>query len=159
MSDLPDTDGKNLVELLDMLKPIPEPAPISMWPATEGWIWLALLLLALAATVGWWTHRRWAANAYRRAALAELAAAQDDPAAIAGILRRAALVAYPRRQVAALLGPDWLGFLDDTCRDSGFSSAAGAALVRAPYREEPTNPDLTRLARGWLKTHRSETRA
>ncbi len=154
MADLPETDGRNLVELLDMLRPIPEPEPISMLPATQGWVWLGLVVLLTLAALGRWGWRRWRANAYRRAALAELEAAGDDPAATAGILRRAALVAFPRRKVAGLLGPDWLEFLDRTCPGAGFSGAAGEALLRAPYREQAPNPELTRSARHWLKSHR-----
>ena len=108
MADTPETDGKNLVELLDMLEPIPEPAPISMVPATAGWIWLGLAVAAALAYAGYRAHRHWKANAYRRAALAELAHAGDKPEAIAAILRRAVLVAYPRSEVAALTGPDWI---------------------------------------------------
>ncbi len=159
MAGLPDTEGRNLVELLDMLKPIPEPEPISMWPATEGWIWLGLTILALLIWAGWRARRHWRANAYRRAALAELDAAGDDPAAIAAILRRAALVAYPRRAVAGRLGADWLEFLDRTCPGAGFAGPDGERLVTAPWKAAPPSPDLARRARHWLKRHKAEGRA
>ncbi len=64
-------------------------------PQTVGWIWLgrlvwrALFLAGLAGCV----HRR--ANAYRRAGLAALTAAGDDPARIAQIIRRTALAGFP----------------------------------------------------------------
>ncbi len=154
MADLPVTDGKDLVTLLDMLKPIPEPAPISMWPATQAWIWLGLALLVLLGWAGWRIHRHWTANAYRRAALVELKAAGDDPVAIAAILRRAALVAYPRRQVAGLVGAEWLSFLDRTGGKGAFSSDLGAVLISAPYRPQPASPALAAVARDWLKSHK-----
>lgn len=157
MAGLPETDGKNLVELLDMLKPIPEPDPVSMVPATQGWIWLGLALLAVVLLAGRWGWRRWRANAYRRAALAELEAAGGAPAEVAAILRRAALAAYPRRKVAPLTGTAWLAFLDETCEGVGFASGAGAALVEAPYRGGGTpSPELEEQARLWLKKHRAE---
>lgn len=156
MADLPDTEGKNLVEMLDMLKPIPEPEPVSMFPATQGWIWLGLAALALLGWAGFRAWRHWRANAYRRAALAELERAGDDPAAVAGILRRAALVAFPRKEVVALLGQDWLEFLDATCPGTEFSGAPGAVLLRAPWTSEAPNPELTLRARHWLKKHRAE---
>ncbi|MFD0981319.1 DUF4381 domain-containing protein [Tropicimonas aquimaris] len=154
MADLPDTDGKNLVEMLDMLKPVPEPAPISMWPATGGWIWLGLVLLALALLGGWrWReHRR--ANAYRRAALAEIGQAGDDPARLAEILRRAALSAYPRAQVASETGADWLAFLAASCPGCDFTGEAGKALVQAPWRPLPPDPAVTRLVETWVRRHR-----
>ncbi len=160
MTDVPQTDGKNLVELLDMLKPIPEPEPISMFPATEGWIWLGLALLAALGLAGRWGWRKWQANAYRRAALAELDTSRNNPAAVAAILRRAALVAYPRRRVAPLTGPVWTRFLEETCEGADFGGAAGAALAEAPYRGgAAASPELTEQARHWLKKHRAEAPA
>ena len=157
MEELPETEGKNLVELLDMLNPIPEPDPISMFPSTQGWLWLGLALILGALLVGRWAWRWWRANAYRRAALAELKAAGDDPATVAAILRRAALVAYPRGQVASLTGAAWLGFLERTCDSAAFAGEVGAALVQAPYRDGgAANPELTRQAQHWLKGHRAE---
>ena len=68
-----DLSGLNLIELLDLLQVPPEPEPVSLFPATVGWIWSGL---ALAVLCGWAIYRwraRYRANAYRRAALAELA--------------------------------------------------------------------------------------
>ena len=149
-----DLEGLNLVELLDLLEPVPEPALVSMVPQTAGWIWLGLALLlllgaGLRAIVG---HRR--ANAYRRAALAELDAAGDDPARIAEIVRRTALMAFPRREVASVHGEEWLAFLDRTGRGSGFVSAPGRAMLAAPYRPVPPDPALASLARDWVRHHR-----
>ena len=155
MADLPDTEGKNLVEMLDMLKPIPEPEPISMVPATQGWIWLGLAIVVALGYGIYRAHRHWRANAYRRAALAELDQVDDKPEAIAAILRRAALVAYPRMEVASLTGPDWCAFLDRSYGGDGFSGKLGDALTRAPWRAEPGSPELTALARRWLKRHKA----
>ena len=113
------------------------------------------MLLALAlGWLGWRAWRRWRADAYRRAALAAIAAAGDDPAAIADILRRAALAAWPRERVASLTGPDWLAFLENTGGD--FSGAAGAELIAAPYRSgaASASPALRTAAEQWLRRHR-----
>ena len=149
-------DGLNLVELLDLLAPPPEPIRVAMVPQTTGWIVLggvvALLLLWGAVTLS----RRYRANAYRRAALAELnALARDgeDPAQIAVLLRRTALVAYPRGQVASLHGDNWLGFLDAHFPGEGFSAGAGQVLATAPWRPVAADPALTELARDWILTH------
>lgn len=148
-------EGMNLVELLDQLRPMVPPPPVSMVPQTIGW--LAVLVVLVGATA-WGTYagwRHWRDNAYRRAALAQLDQVSDDPAAIASLLRRAALSAFPRPTVAALRGKDWLLFLDRSYGGSEFSHGIGQVLTTAPYRVAPQgSPDLTALARQWLRQHR-----
>ncbi|WP_299356032.1 DUF4381 domain-containing protein [uncultured Shimia sp.] len=160
MADLPDTTGLNLVELLDLLRPIPEPEPISMVPETQGWLWLALILsLVLMWVVRRVMHNR-KANAYRRSALAELEGAKGDPALVAAILRRAALVAYPRRQVVSLTGQDWLRFLDETCEGVSFSTPGSALLTVSPYRDDGQRVDaaLLKQCQIWIRKHRKESK-
>lgn len=148
------TQGKTLVELLDMLEPVPEPPAISLWPQTPGWIVLGLVFLGL---VFWGVHRlrlRHRAGAYRRAALAELAETGDDAARIAALLRRVALAGFPRAQVAGLGGENWLNFLDQSYGGKGFSGDHGRVLLTAPYRQSQSDPALRALARTWIKQHR-----
>ena len=147
----------NLVDLLDKLVVPPEPAPVSMVPQTAGWIIVAALLLVMMALAVVRHVRQRRRNAYRRAALAALEDAGDDPAQIAVVLRRCALAAYPRAKVAGLSGEDWLAFLDETLGRSAFSSGPGQHLATAPYRATtPASPELAALARDWITGHRSE---
>lgn len=153
-------EGKNLVELLDLLEPVPEPRAISMWPETQGWIWLGLTVLVLILWGFWRWRRAHKANAYRRAALGELAGTHDNPVAIAAILRRAALAAYPRRDVARLGGDEWLAFLDACCDRQAFVSDKGRAMQAAPYRPDASAIDgLGQMARDWVRHHKSQVRA
>jgi hypothetical protein len=147
---------RSLIDLIDQLVEPPEPAPVAMTPQTWGWAVLAALLALALAWIAWraWRHRR--ANAYRRAALAALASAGDDPVAIADILRRTALAAWPRETVAGLAGADWLRFLDATGGGGGFADGPGTALVSAPYRAGPPAPGLGALAERWVRRHRVE---
>jgi Domain of unknown function (DUF4381) len=150
------TDAVNLVDLIDQLAEPLEPAPVSLAPQTAGWTVLAVLLALVLAWLAWRWVQRWRANAYRRAALAGLDAAGNDPAAIADILRRTALAAWPRDRVASLSGVDWLRFLDATGRGGGFVDGPGTALASAPYRSDaaaPT-PGLGALAARWVRRHR-----
>lgn len=147
-----DYAGLNLVELLDLLEPIPQPQPVSMLPQTQGWLWLGLLLLVLVVWIGRQLLTRWRSNAYRREALKEIASAKNDPARIAEILRRTALKAYPRGQVAGLYGEEWLAFLNRT--GTGFGEAAGQVLVATPYKPAAESVDLEPAAIRWIRTHK-----
>ncbi|MDW4497361.1 DUF4381 domain-containing protein [Sulfitobacter sp. D35] len=144
----------SLVDLIDQIVPPDEPAPVSMMPQTWGWVALALLLLAL---VGYGlyrlaAHRR--ANAYRRAALRALEAAGDDAEAVAAILRRTALSAFPRHDVAGLSGADWLAFLDRTLPSGDFSTGPGRAVTSAPYSGAPAPDGLGAAVADWIRHHR-----
>ena len=150
------SSGLTLSELYDQLVPPGEPAAISLWPQTVGWLWLGLLLV-IATGAAPWSYLRWKrATAYRREALECLRRAGDDPAAIALVLRRTALSGFPRDEVAGLFGADWLGFLDRTGRGVHFrASKAGETLVKAPYTPQSPNEDLRLMAERWIRTHRS----
>jgi hypothetical protein len=142
-----------LVDLIDgLIEPI-EPPPIPLMPQTWGWAALAMLVVA----GGVWLMLRWRArqraNAYRRAALADLAGA-DTAAQVARILRRTALAAYPRSAVAGLTGAAWLDFLART-GGAAFPAAAGDELRSAPYRAETAPPSdaLRTAAARWIEGH------
>ena len=153
-----DLQGLNLIELLDLLEPTPEPPPISMMPQTPGWIVVGLILAAGTALAlrAWWRHRR--ANAYRRHALRELSTIPDEATAVATLLRRVALAGFPREKVASLSGQDWLTFLDRTGKTTGFSQGPGQVMLTAPYKggSVSASPDLVRLARKWIRDHRQD---
>ena len=71
-------------------------------------------------------------------------------------MRRVALAAWPREQVADLAGKDWLAFLDRTGGKGAFTDGPGATLVTAPYAREAaaTAPGLGDLAARWIRHHR-----
>ncbi|MEX0285711.1 MAG: DUF4381 domain-containing protein [Paracoccaceae bacterium] len=145
-------EATNLIDLLDQLILPEDPAPIPLTPETAGW-WVvgAALLVALLWFVRHWAQE-WRANAYRRAAIRELEGVGEDPAAIAAIMRRTALAAWPRDEVAGLTGEDWVAFL----RHSGdFPEPMARTLARAPY-EPGIEPDegLSLAAEAWIRHHR-----
>ncbi|NOD87305.1 MULTISPECIES: DUF4381 domain-containing protein [unclassified Ruegeria] len=154
-----DVEGKSLVDLLDMLEPAPAPDPVSMVPQTWGWLALAALVAALIAFGfhAYFRHRRM--NAYRREALTELAVAKDNPAKIAEIMRRTALVAFPRSRVASLHGDEWVRFLTQTSDHTHFSDVEARVLTAAPYTTVPASPELTKLAQQWIRSHKRERNA
>lgn len=153
-----DLSGKNLVELMAMLEAAPEPPQVSMMPATAGWIWLGVVVVAaIVLLVRWWIARR-RAGAYRKAALAELAGAGSDAVAIAGIVRRTALAAYPRERVAHLHGEAWLTFLDESYGGRDFREGSGRVIASAPYAPADAGAGLADAAKEWVRHHRADAR-
>ena len=158
---------------LDRLHDIVAPPPVQWWPPAPGWYWVlgfflscVLVLLVLA-----WVRRQ--RNRYRREALAEVARQEPalrEPAtraaalgALAEVLKRAALTAFPREQVANLNGPVWFEFLNRTGSTTEFGQGSGAILERAAYDariaaalDEPRTGELVSLVRHWLAHHRVE---
>ncbi len=91
---------------LDRLRDIVIPEPISWWPPSVGWWVLGATLLVCVIAMLYRYYRQYRRNAYRRFALASLASATDC-ASISEIVKRTALVAYPREEVARLTGSEW----------------------------------------------------
>lgn len=141
---------------------IPLPHPVSLWPQTwPTWVALALLLAAVLVAT-WQIMRHWHANRYRRRALAELnEITQVRPDQLATqlslLVRRTALAAFPREQVAPLSGNAWLAFLDRTSGGTDFSRGPGRWLASAPYaRAEPDAKQraaLVEVTRRWIRMH------
>lgn len=145
------------------LQELPPPDPISYAPATAGWVVIGALLLALLIYLAWRAAKRWRANAYRRAALAELTAIEKTVAigTLPALLKRTAMAATSREEVAGLNGQEWLRFLDRTLGGESFTRGHGQLLTRIAYRNQPQLDDIPRddvvqllqLSRRWIKHH------
>ena len=161
-------DPASLEHLVDIV--VPPPAP--WWPPASGWYALVLLVSAAALWCGWRRVRRWRADAYRRAALGSLGHLTDElagddtrPRAVRGmavLLKRTALAAWPRREVAGLTGEPWLSFLQTNHTGSPFPSGPLrrlAGLAHAPDREirRASEEDIRKMAAAvedWICRHR-----
>ncbi|HED16994.1 MAG TPA: DUF4381 domain-containing protein [Gammaproteobacteria bacterium] len=150
---------QSVLQLRDIHLPV-EPG---FWPPAPGWWILAVLLLALLAWVGWIAVRRYHLHRSRQRILAMLGELEQEAnnnttperiAQISILLRRLALMRYPRQRVAALTGADWLSFLDESGGQGNFSQGAGQVLATGPY--QPTLPSdldtraLGTLVRSWV---------
>lgn len=142
------SDPGDLANMADLALP----DPISFWPPAAG-IWIVGgMTAAMLAVASWRALRRYRADAYLRSAAAEIdALSQSDGTideAVSAILKRAAIVAHGREEVAALTGLAWAAFItrttpagvqttDLTTRLAGVfvlhvaSSAAGASALVA----------------------------
>jgi hypothetical protein len=144
---------------LDNLRDIVVPPPVPWWPPAPGW-WLILATLAVLA--GWFAVRRWRryrAAAYRRAALRELAGA-TGVATAAEILKRTALAAYPRTQVASLSGSAWCRWLESTA-GIPVPGTVAEALAEGVFDQTDGQQvaDVKAFAAEWIRTHRCRTEA
>ena len=154
---------------LRSLRELPLPAPVSYAPRTIGWVFVAILLVAIALAVAWLAWRRHEKSRYRREALAELAHIEaklgdeatraDALAQIAPLIKRTALAAAPRTEVASLSGASWIAYLQKT--HGAFDEASGALMYSASYAPRDhlagvTLQEARRLvqaARDWIGHH------
>ncbi|MES5047036.1 DUF4381 domain-containing protein [Rhizobium nepotum] len=153
---------------LRTMRDIAMPPQVSWIPQTWGWSVLAGALLIMLAVIGTRWILRYRANAYRREAVALVNVIEErlrDPAArreglrdIAEILKRTALAAWPRSEVASLSGNAWIRFLEEHDDD-------GRMLQRLvddfEYRGAGLDADLPSdvcselvvAARNWIERH------
>ncbi|QIF05328.1 DUF4381 domain-containing protein [Roseimicrobium sp. ORNL1] len=156
---------------LDRLHDIVPPPAVPWWPPAPAWYWV-LGLLCVAIVI--WLLRafmHWQRNRYRREALAECAkhqAALHDASqrgnalvGLAALLKRTAITAFPRKDVASLTGTAWDGFLDHTVREKVFSQGGGSLLEAAAYDprsassvDENKARELARQVHAWITHHR-----
>lgn len=139
---------------LDNLRDIAEPPPVPWYPFAPGW-WVLIGLAVVAA--GYFGIRAWFAwkrNAYRRAALDELNAVEDLTRA-SEILKRTALVAYPRNQVAALTGAAWCQWLEET-GSVPMSDRVREVLTKGIYGDPELDcpNEVMEFSRAWISGHR-----
>jgi hypothetical protein len=158
---------------LDLLHDIVAPPPAPWWPPAPGWYWVLGLLVGTLLLLLLHALARRQRNRYRREALAEVARLEPalrEPATrctalreLSEILKRAALTALPREQVACLVGSAWFDLLDHMGRTTDFSRGSGTLLERVVYDmraaaalDEPEARELLSTVRRWIVDHRVE---
>lgn len=151
---------------LDRLHDVIAPPPVPWWPPAPGWYFLLTFVAALVVVLLIKALIRWQHNRYRREALAEWRAIEPKLAAtdtraaglvdLAVLLKRTALSAFPRQDVANLTGDAWQSFLARTAS----VTPAVDALERAAYEtglvDEPQARSAAAFVRLWIVRHRGE---
>lgn len=155
-----------------MLRDIHLPPAPGAWPPAWGWWLLAVVMLGALTWLGLLLWHRFEMRRQRARLLALLGqfehADGDDigPASLAGIsrlLRRIALLRYPRSEVAALSGTGWLRFLDRSGGAGRFERGPGRVLADGPYMRQLSDAvdrrALIELVREWIDINSGRRRA
>ncbi len=166
MSEASPYEGLNLPDLLERMHDLAMPEPIGWIPQTDGW-WVLLgwlVGLSLIGAVQWSAHRR--RNRYRHEALAHLQRLVQDDAAnitssgaahsatlVAELVKRTALTAYPRTEVASLYGDDWADFLIRTGQGDPVIESAARKLATAAYTPGIRTEEIAPCAERWIRRH------
>jgi hypothetical protein len=144
------------VATLGKLHAFYQPGPISWTPQTIGWYIVfgfgALFLLWFVVR----EVRHWKLNRYRREALRELGS--TPPEQLSALLKRTALAAWPREQVASLSGDKWIGFLVESSAIHSFQEYPGDRIEAIALAAASLSPEeeshLKDLAAQWIRRHR-----
>ena len=131
---------------LDALRDIVLPPEPPLWPPGDGF-WVVLVVVGAFLLAGWqWRREQRRRNAYRLAGLELLAQAQNVYG-VSVALKRVALAAWPRQQVAPLQGRDWVRFLNATCRRCRFAEDA------LDQPDQAADRTLLGEAERWIRGH------
>ena len=131
---------------LSRLHDIVVPPPVSWWPPDTGGLLVLAGVIFCLILIGFQKYLRYRKNRYRRAGLDLL----DDASTaqeVSVILKRVALAAFPREQVASLYGAQWADFLNRTCSRTHFDTDAFADPERRADKQ------LVQSAQHWITRH------
>lgn len=155
---------------LEQLRPIHVPNPIGYWPLAWGWQLVLVLSVLMLMGVGYWTWQRYHQGLPKREALRLLTNyettyqttmnAQQASASLVELLKRVALVYFPREEVAELYGEPWVRFLQETSNNLNFL-AIQDTIILCPYMLSKTDKgssqdnhnmvEFFHLTRLWIK--------
>ncbi len=163
----------NSVDPLATLKDIHLPEAISIWPPALGW-WLVCAALLLTLVLGlYYGLKSYRKQAYRRAALKALVQLEQGTmqpgysllkdrsleSSLVHLLKRTALTAYPRSDIARLIGKEWLCFMDNKAGMNAFNTELGQRLLDSRFAQQPETLDaataswLLQTTKEWIKKH------
>lgn len=153
-------EGLSLPQLAEQLHELAVPPPVPWMPETDGWLILGAWILAVIAIIAVHALLKWRRNRYRREAEAALRCIEGrlsaDPealAAVGALLKRTAMTAYAREQVASLHGDAWAAFLQEKAPGDRRVHGAAPALARVAYQPAEDPAAMIEAARRWIRIH------
>jgi hypothetical protein len=139
---------------LDRLHDLVLPPAVPWWPLATGWYVVMGIILVFLLVFAYRTWESWKANAYRRAALSQLAEAKDA-LAIAELLRCTALAVSPRHVIAEKTDMAWTYWLMAQCPEA-MSDTVRTQLTAGIYDRLAEDADVRpprEYAARWIKGH------
>ena len=153
------------------LRDIHLPDAVSWWPLAPGWWIVMFAAIALLAFVMYLfrRYRQYHASIPYQASLEldriknQFTLNQDKSCLLkelSALLRRISISLYGREKVAALIGEDWLLFLDRYMPNNEFSEGKGRILMTGPYRAHTDydSAELIHLVTNWLESVKQQGR-
>lgn len=147
--------------LLQQLKDLHNPASVSWWPLAVGWYGVIFLLLLVLSLFGFLFYRYRQRKKrhdfiFQQLTSIEKKLLDHDPTAVSDcsvLLRKIALLHFPRQEVAGLHGAAWLEFLDRTGNTQEFSQGCGRLLITVAYQQQwdDTATQLLPLIKRWMQ--------
>ncbi len=153
------------VDPLTQLKDIHLPPAVGWWPLAPGWYALIVLIFVLIGLISFLCYKRYLNTRAKKQALVLLQNyltfyekdhnVQLASARISELLKRVALVYYPREEVASIHGQEWIGFLNKTSKGLDFESVK-SMLLDSPFKhnEQINLQPLFLKAQLWIKQRR-----
>ncbi len=156
---------------LDRLHDVVSPPPISWWPVAPGWYALAAVVTIGVIGLLWWARERSLRDRYRHEALGELASLRAEALPVGRcaadrmiLLKRTALSAYPRAEVASLSGASWWRYLDEHVDEPLFAAGLGEECEALAYRDTAESEEAARrlerfdlAVERWIRRHHPAT--
>ena len=143
-----------------------EPEPIGFSFGAPGWTILLMVFIAVLLMYGLWEFYQYKKNKYRRLAIEELSLIdlmQGESGfivlSIVSLLKRLALTAYGREEVASVYGKQFVSFLQTKVRGKSFSGDSEQIFIKHLYQGDKTIIPLDKLklfyneSSNWIKQH------
>lgn len=149
--------------LLEQLRDIQYPEPLSWWPLAPGWYILSGILVLITTLSCIWILRYLRKLRTKKNILGNLDQIRNkikkEPhstrlwAELSSFLKRFALLIYPKQDIEGLHGEAWLQFLNTQGRTKEFTDGIGALIISAPYQSKPPEQAeaLLELIERWVR--------